>query len=107
MSAISSPNERVEVEWDFHMTPTTQKLLRGLIFALVMGVVTLVVVVEGGDANVFLGALFILASLLVFGIDIKHIELGPMSVEFESHAEELNRESERDALTSDEWMGEE
>jgi len=50
-----------------------------------MGVVTTVVVVEGAtELNVAIGMFYILGALLVFGVEIQRIELGPLKITFQN-----------------------
>jgi hypothetical protein len=65
----------------------TTRIVRGLIYTIAMGVVTSVVVVEGAsELSVGIGIFYIIGALLVFGVDINRLELGPLVIDFESNA---------------------
>lgn len=75
------------------MEPNTKKIIRGLIYTLSMGIVTLVVIVEGAtELNVFIAMGYILGALLVFGVDIRRIEVWQIVIEFETEEERKNRD---------------
>lgn len=82
--------------WGISMTPTTRKLIRGLIFTIAMGVVSLTVIVEG-DAQyspLIVGVTYIFGALLVFGIDISYVEYGKFRVQFEPSDARLQLEDD-------------
>lgn len=66
------------------MQVTTKKLIRGTIFTVAMGIVSLVAIVEGGFNAAFIAGLYIFGALLVFGVDIRRIEWGQLTIKFES-----------------------
>lgn len=65
------------------MTPTNQKVVRGLIYCIAMGAVSAMVVMETSEWHVIMGVAYILGALLVFGVDIRSIEAGPVKIEFD------------------------
>ena len=74
------------------MEPNTKKVIRGALYTVAMGIVTLVVIVEGAtELNVAIGIFYILGALLVFGVDIEKIEMGPIVIEFESDGTRKDR----------------
>jgi hypothetical protein len=76
---------RVGIEARWCMKLETTRVIRGVIYTIAMGLVTSVVVVEGAtQLNVAIGIVYILGALLVFGVDINSVELGPLKVDFES-----------------------
>jgi hypothetical protein len=78
-------NRRYTIEWAWSMKLETTRVIRGVIYTIAMGLVTSVVVVEGAtELNVAIGVFYIIGALLVFGVDINRIELGPLIIDFES-----------------------
>lgn len=71
----------VVCEARFSMALRWRKIFRGFLFATIMGVPTIYTVNQGSDpSSVFLVALFIMGSLLVFGVDIEKIRWGEFEV---------------------------
>lgn len=66
------------------MKPTSRKMIRGFMWAIFMGIVSLTVIVEGDWEAVIMGLAYVLGALLVFGIDIRTIEYGRFRIVFES-----------------------
>jgi len=64
------------VEGHIGMDITTTKLIRGTLFTLVMGVVTIYGIDQTSGFIPVIVVSYILAALLVFGIDIERISLG-------------------------------
>jgi hypothetical protein len=77
--------KRCNIEASWNMELDTTRLIRSLIYTLAMGLVTTVVVLEGAtELNVAIGIFYILGALLVFGVDIQRIELGPLKIKFQN-----------------------
>jgi hypothetical protein len=91
MSTVQSKNFKIEGRWC--MEPNTKKVIRGALYTAAMGIVTLVVIVEGAtELNVAIGIFYILGALLVFGVDIQKIEMGPVVIRFETDDPRRDRE---------------
>lgn len=69
------------VAW-FSLHPNTQKVLRGLLFAVMMGVVS-IYAMENGAQPTPVTVAYILGGLLVYGVDIAKIKAGPVEIWFE------------------------
>jgi len=83
MSSIHT--KRFRCDYSLSMEFATTRLIRSLIYTIAMGVVTTVVVVEGAtELNVAIGMFYILGALLVFGVEIQRIELGPLKITFQN-----------------------
>jgi len=68
-------------------------LVKGVIYALIMGTVAIVGIVEQGNATYIVLA-FLLGALLIFGVEIQTVQIGQwFTIDFEdSHPDENNDE---------------
>lgn len=74
------------------MKPRTLTIVKGVLFSLIMGTVVIVSIVE--DTGQLTVLAFIAAVLLVFGIEVKEIEVGNwLYVRFTAYTEDENQES--------------
>jgi len=73
-----------------------------LLFTFVIGAASMVAIVETADSgyiNVTIVIAFIVGALLIYGVDIRKIEAGPLKIYFESDYQE-------DSARLDEFDGE-
>lgn len=95
MSVTIQPAPHIRCKGRVSLMPTFKKIFRGALFAIIMGVPTIYTVQQGGGVNsVFLVSLFLVGSLLVFGVDIEKVELGKLTIWF-SEAPESYEKVER------------
>ena len=67
------------------MAPSWRKIVRGALFAIIMTVLALYTIRAGATLNmIYLSSLAIVGMMLVWGVDIEKVKLGPMEIWFES-----------------------
>jgi hypothetical protein len=69
-------------------------VIKGVIYALIMGTVAIVGIVENGNPTYIVLA-FLLGALLIFGVEINTISLGNwLEIDFTTRGKNQNRENE-------------
>jgi len=78
------------------MTPDSRKILKGLLFSLPMGVVTIYAMQQidstSGAIIAPISLAYLLATLLVFGVDIERIRFGRLKIDFNNTPNEYQRD---------------
>ena len=63
-------------------------VVKGIIYALIMGIVAIVGIVEGGNPTYIVLA-FLFGALLIFGVEVNTVELGEwLQIDFTSEGED-------------------
>lgn len=76
------------------MKPATLTLVKGILFSVIMGVVVIVSIVE--DTGQIRVLAFIIAVLLVFGIEVNEIRLGNFLIDFPGTSQNDDDDDESD-----------
>lgn len=71
----------------FCMEPTTQKLIRGILYLIAMGFLSTMAIIETQQYHWVIAIGYMTGALLVFGIDIRLLEVGPVRIEFEDNSQ--------------------
>jgi len=67
-------------------------VIKGVIYALIMGIVAVVGIVEGGNATYIVLA-FLFGALLIFGVEVNTVELGEwLQIDFSEISEDSDDE---------------
>lgn len=71
------------------LQPTTKKVIRGTIFAIVGGIVSIYAIEMGDVQATTIAIAYMLSMLLVYGVDIAKLKAGPVTIWFETdHTEQ-------------------
>jgi hypothetical protein len=74
------------------MTPAYRKLFRTLFFMIALGVMTAYVIAEEGNATILL--VYMIGSLVVYGVDHIRVEYGKLTLELGSESDEQTKDSQ-------------